>query len=283
MILLDRKQKQKMILLVFLMLIGAVLETLGVSMILPVMNVVIEKNAVQNHRYLQVICDIFQIGYDDTRTLMILVMTGLIVIFAVKNIFLFFQQKVQLKFVYTNQFATSRRMMINFMERPYEYYLNADTSVIQRSITSDVNNMYGLILSLLQLVSEGIVFVCLVAVSLVTDVVMSITVAVLLVAALLIIKCVLKPIMRKAGEENQDYYSGLYKWIDQSVMGIKEIKIANKENYFINEYAKCGAGYVNAVQRYNLYNATPRLLIETVAIAGMILYVMISLLQGANV
>ena len=283
MILLDRKQKQKMILLVFLMLIGAVLETLGVSMILPVMNVVIEKNAVQNHRYLQVICDIFHIGYGDTRTLMIFVMTGLIVIFAVKNIFLFFQQKVQLKFVYTNQFATSRRMMINFMERPYEYYLNADTSVIQRSITSDVNNMYGLILSLLQLVSEGIVFVCLVAVSLVTDVVMSITVAVLLVAALLIIKCVLKPIMRKAGEENQDYYSGLYKWIDQSVMGIKEIKIANKENYFINEYAKCGAGYVNAVQRYNLYNATPRLLIETVAIAGMILYVMISLLQGANV
>ena len=283
MILLDRKQKQKMILLVFLMLIGAVLETLGVSMILPVMNVVIEKNAVQNHRYLQVICDIFRIGYEDTRSLMILVMTGLIVIFAVKNIFLFFQQKVQLKFVYTNQFATSRRMMINFMERPYEYYLNADTSVIQRSITSDVNNMYGLILSLLQLVSEGIVFVCLVAVSLVTDVVMSITVAVLLVAALLIIKCVLKPIMRKAGEENQDYYSGLYKWIDQSVMGIKEIKIANKENYFINEYAKCGAGYVNAVQRYNLYNATPRLLIETVAIAGMILYVMISLLQGANV
>ena len=283
MILLDKKQKQKMILLVFLMLIGAVLETLGVSMILPVMNVVLEKNAVQNHRYLQVICDIFRIGYDDTRTLMIFVMTGLIVIFAVKNIFLFFQQKVQLKFVYTNQFATSRRMMINFMERPYEYYLNADTSVIQRSITSDVNNMYGLILSLLQLVSEGIVFVCLVAVSLVTDVVMSITVAVLLVAALLIIKCVLKPIMRKAGEENQDYYSGLYKWIDQSVMGIKEIKIANKENYFINEYAKCGAGYVNAVQRYNLYNATPRLLIETVAIAGMILYVMISLLQGANV
>ena len=283
MVLLDKKQKHKMVLLVFLMLIGAVLETLGVSMILPVMSVVMEENAVQKHAYLQVICDLFDIAYDDTRTLMILVMVGLIVIFAVKNVFLFFQQKVQLKFVYTNQFATSRRMMINFMERPYEYYLNADTSVIQRSITSDVNNMYGLILSLLQLVSEGIVFVCLIAVSLVSDVMMSITVALLLVVVLAIIKWVLKPIMRKAGEENQDYYSGLYKWIDQSVMGIKEIKIANKENYFINEYAKCGEGYVNAVQRYNLYNATPRLLIETVALAGMIFYMMIQLLSGVQV
>lgn len=283
MVLLDKKQKYKMVLLVFLMLIGAVLETLGVSMILPVMSVVMEENAVRKHAYLQVICDLFHIAYDDTRTLMILVMVGLIVIFAVKNVFLFFQQKVQLKFVYTNQFATSRRMMINFMERPYEYYLNADTSVIQRSITSDVNNMYGLILSLLQLVSEGIVFVCLIAVSLVSDVMMSITVALLLVVVLAIIKWVLKPIMRKAGEENQDYYSGLYKWIDQSVMGIKEIKIANKENYFINEYAKCGEGYVNAVQRYNLYNATPRLLIETVALAGMIFYMMIQLLSGVQV
>ena len=278
MVLLDRQQKRKMMMLVFLMLIGAVLETLGVSMVMPVMNVVLEEDAIAKHDYLQVICRIF--GVDNSGDLTMLVMVGLVLVFVTKNIFLFFQQKVQLKFVYTNQFATSRRMMINFMQRPYEYYLNADTAGIQRSITSDVNNMYGLILALLQLISEGIVFVCLAAASLVADVWMSLTVTALLVVALLVIKCILKPIMRKAGEENQEFYSGLYKWIDQSVMGIKEIKIARKEGYFINEYSKCGAGYVSAVQRYNLYNATPRLLIETLAIAGMILYLMIQLLQG---
>ena len=283
MVLLDGRQKRIMVLLVFLMLIGAVLETLGVSLVIPVMNVVMDEHAVENNKYLQVICDILRIEYNDTRKLMIFTKLALIGVFVVKNIFLFIQQKAQLRFVYTNQFATSRRMMINFMERPYEYYLNADTSVIQRSITSDVNNMYGLILALLQLFSEAIVFVCLVLVSLATDVWMTVTVTLLLVVVLAIIKGILKPIMKKAGEENQDYYSGLYKWIDQSVMGIKEIKVANKENYFINEYAKCGAGYVSAVQRYNLYNATPRLLIETVAIAGMILYMMFQILQGTAV
>ncbi len=281
MILLDKQHKRKMALLVLLMLVGGVLEMLGVTMILPVMNVVLEDNAIEKHAYLQVICSVFHIS--NTRDLTVFVMVALILVFAVKNAFLFWQQKIQLKFVYTNQFATSRRMMINFMERPYEYYLNADTAVIQRNITSDVNNMYGLILALLQLISEGIVFVCLVITGLATDVVMSLTVTALLVIVLLIIKCILKPIMKRAGEENQEYYSGLYKWIDQSVMGIKEIKIANKENYFINEYSKCGAGYVSAVQRYNLYNATPRLLIETVAIAGMILYMLIQLMNGTRV
>lgn len=282
MVLLDKKQKRKMVFLIFMMLIGAVLETLGVSAIYPVMNVVMEENAMDKHTYLQFVCRVFSI--DNSRDLTILVMSSLIAIFAIKNIFLFFQQKVQLKFVYTNQFATSRRMMINFMQRPYEYYLNADTAVIQRNITSDVNNMYGLILALLQLISELIVFVCLVAVvSISSDFWMSITVTALIVILLIIIKCVLKPIMKKAGEENQEYYSGLYKWIDQSVMGIKEIKIAGRENYFINEYSKCGAGYVGAVQRYNLYNATPRMLIETVAIAGMVLYMMLQVLAGTQV
>lgn len=283
MVLLDKRQKKIMVFLVLLMLVGAVLETLGVSMIIPVMNVVMDEHAVEKNRYLQVLCDIFKIAYDDTGKLMVVTMLGLVGIFVAKNVFLFFQQKVQLKFVYTNQFATSRRMMINFMERPYEYYLNADTSVIQRSITSDVNNMYGLILALLQLSSEAVVFVCVVGVSFVADMWMTVTVTVVLLLAMTVIKWVLKPIMRKAGEENQDYYSGLYKWIDQSVMGIKEIKIAGKENYFINEYSKCGAGYVNAVQRYNLFNATPRLLIETLAIAALVFYMMFQILRGAGV
>lgn len=283
MVLLDARQKRIMVLQLVLMLIGAVLETAGISMVVPVMQVVLEEDAVSKHGYLQVLCDVFHISRDNTTAVMVFVMTALILMFVLKNVFLFFQQKSQLKFVYTNQFATSRRMMINFMQRPYEYYLNADTSVIQRSITSDVNNMYGLILAMLQLFSEGVIFVGLVAVvAFISGIKMTAIVAAILLIVLLVIMKVLKPVMKKAGTENQDYYSGLYKWIDQSVMGIKEIKIANKESYFINEYSKCGNGYVSAVQRYNLYNATPRLLIETVAVAGMIVYMMLQLLNGAQ-
>ena len=279
--LLDAKQKRIMVLIVFLMLIGGVLESLSISVVIPVVSVLLDPNAVENNQLLRTIYQGLHLQNVTQFTVVMLI--ALIVAFILKNLFLFLQNVVQLRFVYTNQFATSRRMMINFMKRPYEYYLNADTAVIQRNITSDVNNMYGLILSVLQLISEGVVFACLVAVLLVVDAKMIMTIAVLLVAVLFLIKVVLKPIMVKAGQENQDYYSGLYKWIEQSVMGIKEIKIANKEQYFINEYAKCGFGYVNAVQKYNLFNSTPRLLIETVCIAGLVLYMMVVMLQGATV
>ncbi|MFI3213110.1 MAG: ABC transporter ATP-binding protein, partial [Eubacteriales bacterium] len=279
--LLDKKQKRKMILIVFLMLMGGILESLSISAAIPVVSLLMDPDAIANSQTMTTIYNF--LGLTSITQFTIVMMLALVMAFVLKNIFLFVQNVVQLKFVYTNQFSTSRRMMINFMKRPYEYYLNADTAVIQRSITSDVNNMYGLILSSLQLCSEIVVFTCLLVVLLLVDAMMIITIATLLVLVLFIIKVVLKPIMMKAGKDNQDYYSGLFKWINQSVMGIKEIKIANKEQYFIHEYAKCGAGYVNAVQKYNIYNATPRLLIETVCIAGLVVYMLVVMLNGTDV
>ncbi len=281
-VLLDARQKRAMVALIFMMLIGGVLESLGISMIVPIVTVVMDPAAVQENELLSSVYD--AMGMKSNAEFAMFALLAFVGMTVIKNVYLFFQQKMQLRFVYTNQFATSRRMMINFMQRPYEYYLNADTSVIQRNITSDVNNMYGLILSCLQLFSECIVFVCLVvALFLYSDPMMILMVAALMVALLFVIKKVLKPIMIRAGQDNQDFYSGLYKWIEQSVMGIKEIKIGCKENYFINEYAKCGEGYVNSVQKYNLFNATPRLLIETVCIAGMVGYFVLIIGQGTQI
>ena len=279
-VLLDGRQKAKMGGIIVLMFIGALLEACSIGLVIPVIQTLLDPEEVTGDGYLG---NLYRfLGMKNTSQFTILMLSAIIVAFVLKNVFLYFQNVVQLRFVYTNQFATSRRMMINFMQRPYEYYLNADTSVIQRSITSDVNNMYGLILSCLQLTSEVIMFVILTIVLMVQDPLMTVVIAALLVVVLLVIKNILKPIMKKAGEENQDYYSGLYKWIDQSVMGIKEIKIANRESYFINEYAKCGAGYVGAVQKYNIYNSTPRLLIETVCIAGLMMYLIFQIMAGGD-
>ena len=280
MVLMNRKQKLKMVQILIMMLIGAVLETASIGLVLPAIQVILTPESLEGDG---LVAKVYRMtGLGNPTHFIVLILSMIILGFVLKNVFLFFQNVVQLRFVYTNQFETSQRMMINFMKRPYEYYLNADTSVIQRVITSDVNNMYGLVLASLQLVSEIIIFVFLAVVLITQAPMMILMIATLLIVVLAVIKCVLKPVMYKAGQENQDYYSGLYKWIEESVMGIKEIKIANKENYFITEYGKCGQGYVSAVQRYNIFNSTPRLLIETVCMAGLILYLLIMILAGAE-
>ncbi len=227
--LLNKEQKLQTIGIVLMMLAGGLLESLGVAMLLPVITSVINPDAIRQNKYHM--GDLYRMLHmkSDMQFAMVM-MAAIIVVFIVKNLYLYLQTRVQLKFIYTNQFATSRRMMINFMRRPYEYYLGADTSVIQRNITSDINNVFALLLTLLQLLSEVIVFVCLVVVMLLADPRLSMSIAALLIAVLLIVKIVIKPVMIKAGKDNQNYYSGLYKWIEESVMAIKEIKIGARED-----------------------------------------------------
>ena len=273
-VLLDRKQKNTMVVLMFLMIMGAFLQTAGVGLLVNVVTMVIDKDAIADNPLTQ---KLYVMMGSDYKRFAITVMVVLILTFIAKNAFLFLQQKLTLAFVYTNQFRTSERMMRNYLRRGYEFYLNADTAVVQRSITSDVNNMYALILALLQLMSDIAVSLCVIGYCFMTNGVMTILLGLVLLTLLFLVKWVLKPIMHKAGEDNQNYYSGLFKWISQTVQGIKEVKVSCTENYFVGEYRKCGEGYVNAVQKYSLYNATPKYLLETACVASMVGYMIVQM------
>ncbi|MBQ8138922.1 MAG: ABC transporter ATP-binding protein [Lachnospiraceae bacterium] len=279
-LLLDKKQKGRMALLIVVMTVGAFLQTLGVSLLVEVVNVVIDPAAAARSRVVSTAQRI--LGITDFKVFSILIMAALIAVYIVKNLYLYFQYKATYSFIYVNQFRTSERMMRNFIRRRYEFFLSADTAVVQRSITSDVNNMYALILALLTLFSDGVVSLFVVGYCLVQSGVLTIALAVVMIALMLIIKKVLQPIMRKAGKDNQDYYSSLFKWISQTVLGIKEVKVTGRETYFVDQYKKAGKGYVGAVQKYSLYNSVPKLLIETVCVATMMIYVIVLLLTGSS-
>lgn len=277
-VLLDKKQKRVMAGLVCMMIVSAFLQTAGVGLLVQVVNVVIDPDALEKSRLAAGLYDL--LGCGSYRSFSVTVMVLLILTFVAKNVFLFVQQKLTLAFVYTNQFRTSERMMCNYLRRGYEFFLNADTAVVQRSITSDVNNMYALILALLQLVSDGVMSLFVISYCFLTNGRMTLLLGAVLVSLMFLIKCVLKPIMYRAGKENQDYYSGLFKWISQTVQGIKEVKVNGKEQYFVNEYRKCGKGYVNAVQKYSLYNSTPKLLMETACVGAMVGYMIVLVAMG---
>ena len=280
---LSSAQKKKMALLTVMMIFGALLQTAGVGLLVSVVNIVIDPVKSAESDIARIFYDILgtdaEHGY---KLFQYCVMGTMIIVFIVKNLYLYLQQKAMYAFVYKNQFSTSEKMMRNFVRRDYEFYLNADTAVVQRSITSDVNNMYALILAILQLVSDGFVSLCVCAFCLAKSGLMTVILATVLILLLALIKKVLKPIMYKAGKDNQDFYSGLFKWISQSVQGIKEVKIFGREKYFVDSYNRCGNGYVNAVRKYSLYSNVPKLLIESVCVAVMMIYMIVMISLGRS-
>lgn len=280
-ILMDRKQKATMAKLLVMMVISAALETITVMVVMNVVQLIVNPAVLEQGDTYQRICRLLHLR--STVQFSVAAILFLIALYIIKSAFQFLLQKSLYRFVYTNQFHTAANLMRNFVRRDYEYYLNAETAVIQRSITADVSNMYALIQSVLQIASEGIVAVFLVVALAMEDIVMTVVIAVLLLVTLVVIKRVIKPIMNRTGEENQDYGAAMYAWISQTVQGIKEIKVAGREQYFIGEYCKVGEGYVKAMERFSLFNNTPKLLIETVCMAGLLGYILALIVSGVDV
>ena len=123
MVLMDKKQKRTMLLLVIMMVIGAVLETASIGLVYPLIEAVVDADAVNGDGLVSTIYHAMNL--DNYTQFIILVLVGLVFAFVFKNLFLFMQQKLMYRFVYSNQFSTQERMLRHFMKQWYEFYLNA--------------------------------------------------------------------------------------------------------------------------------------------------------------
>lgn len=104
---LDRKQKRKICLLFFMMIIGACLEAAGVSMIIPLVSVIMDPEAMHSNWILLSVCTFFDIT--EYRTFVLLCIVAMILVFLVKNLFLIIQTHLRVNFVDDCKFSAQKK------------------------------------------------------------------------------------------------------------------------------------------------------------------------------
>lgn len=277
----DKKQKRQMAGLAVLILIGGVLETLGVSMMLPVVQVIMAPDAFMANKYVSRIVEFLHI--ESGKQLIIVMLAALIALFVIKNAYLLFQTYVQNTFVTRNRNRMISRVMREFLNRPYEEYLGADIPTVFRLTDSDIPNAFQLILEMIQMLTEIVVSVFICCALVIVSPTMSIFIVVIFLGMTLIITKVLKPRLNEIGRKNQAIQSRIAKWRIQSIYGLKDVKVLHREEFFVRNYYESGAVGANVARNYAVLNNLPRLLIETVFIAAMLLFIMIYMLRGGDI
>ena len=278
---LNKKQKSKIFGLGVLILIGGLLETLGVSMILPVVTTILDVDRMSKNKYVMMICE--KLNLENMNQFIILLLIAVIVVFVVKNAYLLFLSYVQARFVNGNQHRAGSYMLEEYLNRPYEFYLNADIPTIFRILDGDIPKVFQLLLSVIKLATEVVVAVCLFFVLLIIDIKMTLMMMVLMLLMTIVIVKILKPILNKVGKENQDIQSLAGRWRTKSVYGIKDVKVLNREHFFASFYEKHTRRGMELTIKYSVLNGLPRTIIETVLVAGILAYIAVCIASGANV
>lgn len=281
MAILDKKQKKKICGLLLLMFVGSILETISVSAILPFISLILNPNLIRENKYYIFVYKF--LNFSNVKYFLIFVSIFLIIIYIAKNIYLLFLYELEFKFVYQGQLNMSKRLMSVFMKKPYSFFLTNSSSEIIRMVKDDITNVFLLLQSVLQVITECIVVIVISIFLLIIDVKMTLFICMLLVVSTLVIKKILQPILFQAGAKAQKGNTGMTKWITQGIVGIKEVKIAQQEETFVEEFSTAGKDFVHMQKKYNVLNLIPRFSIETVCITGLLLYITLLILNGTDV
>ena len=278
---LTRGQKIRILVIVILMLIGGFLETVGVSLIVPLLTAMLKDDFFSTNQYAVLICDIFDL--QTHNTFMMFMLLSLIAIFIIKDAFLFFEYYVQTRFICNNRLAAQERMMRVYMNRPYEFYLNSSTGEIMRVIQSDVSGTFTLLTTVLGFFTEAIVSFALIVAIFVIDAVMAAITTVVLLVELALIYVVIKPVMRNQSLKLMRSNSSSNKWLLQGLNGIKDVKVSAKEEFFVERYLHYARKGISAEKRTTVFSNAPRLIIEAVTIAAMLGMVIIEMFMGKDI
>ena len=278
---LDRGQKIRILGLMVLILIGGLLETASASLILPLVSAILDEEKFAENRYVMQIREL--LGIESIRTFTLCMLGFIIAIYIFKAVFLILQTYLLARFANRNRARCTTNLLWQFLHRPYEYYLYAETSDIIRTIYGDMDNIFNLLLQCMNFASELVVSLCLGVFLLITDWKMCLLMVLLLGVLTLINVKVIKKHLNIAGEGSRITQAGMYKWILQGASGIKDVKVLRREYYFTDRYSDSAEGYADNQIKYNVLTNLPRLLIEAVAILGILIYVMISMLMGVNI
>lgn len=281
----DKKQKIQLCGLGVMIFIGGLLETLGVGAMIPVVQALLAPDKLQEYinkySFLQKICDVLHIT--TVRQITMILLFGMMAIYIIKNLYVLFLTYKQNSFITQNRNRMISRVMAEFLNRPYEKYLGADIPTVFRITDSDIPHTFSLILAMLQLASEMVVSLLIFTVLLFNDVTMTLfIIAVFGILTLLIIK-VFKPKLNKIGAKNQAIQSRIAKWRIQATYGLKDVKVLNREEFFVRNYYETGKVGAEVARNYAVLNNMPRLLIETVFIVSMLSFIAVYINGGGDV
>lgn len=277
---LNSKQRKNSLGLLFLMVIGALFEMLGISAVLPFIQSILTPDIFAENKYVSVVAGIFNI--QSTYSVILLVGTGLILVYFIKNLYLLFLSYLIVKFQCKVQQKLSVYMLSSYMKRPYSYFLNVNSNEVMRGVNGDIAGVYAILNNIFRLLIESFTVIAIGIYIFMTDKYLASCILVLGGTCLLVVTLGFRKVLSKKGKEQQKYTALRFQYGYQAINGVKEIYVANTRNYFVKQYEKAYQKELKTNISINVASVFPERIIEAVCISGLIGAVCIRIGMGVD-
>ncbi len=277
---LTKREKLTIIPLVVMMVLGALLESLGVTLVIPLITGIMDTSRLTDGPTGAMLQWFF--GVQDGKSYLAILFLVMIAVFIVKNAFLVMMAYLQYKTTGRIKARVQNRLLHYYLSRPYSYFLSSDSGKILRTISTDSDYYYATLNHILIFFSGVIMTGIMAVVVFIIDAQITMLLTVVLLGEYAIILRFIKPYLRKQGLRYREALGRGNGIIVESLRGIKSVKVAGKEPFFEERYAESVDKIMHARLIEQAFAGAPQRLVEAITVSALLAYLLFLLLMDAD-
>jgi ABC-type multidrug transport system fused ATPase/permease subunit len=173
------------------------------------------------------------------------------------------------------EYNISRKLFEKYLNQPYVWFLNHNTSELGKNILSEVSSVIDqAIQPLIILCVYGSVSIALIALLIFINPQIAIITSLIFILAYGLIFQSIKRELEKIGAERLKYNKDRFIMTSEAFGGIKLVKLNSLEKFFISRFSKPAENYTKHQGSAQIISTLPRYLIEAISFGGIILLVL---------
>lgn len=282
--LLTPRERKNALLLLFLIIIMAILDMIGVASILPFMAVLTNPSLIETNSILQSgyrISAIF--GIQNQQQFLFFLGIIVFILLVISLLFKSLTTYAQVRFVQMREYSIGKRLIEGYLHQPYSWFLFRHSSDVGKTILSEVQQLINDgMFSLIELVARGMIIFALITLLILADPKLAFVIGLSLAGSYSVIFYFLRNFLTRIGEERLKNNHLRFKVVSEAFNAAKEVKVGNLENNFIKRFSVSAKIYAQAQALSRAIALLPRFILEAIAFGGILLIILYFLMQTGN-
>ena len=276
-ILINKEDKRKIPFLLIIVLISSLIEVLGLSILIPLSNLVLNKDSNIVINYLPLLNIFENINFNEN--LLTILIFIFFIIYVLKTILLIFTNYYQLVFGFSFNKNISNFFYSKYLNKEYFSFKDLSSSKFIRNTILEIDKLTEYLLNNIKLISEVITFILITVFLFIYNFLPSLIISTIVCVFALTYYLILKSRIFKIGLKRQKFQGQKLKFLNSAFGGIKEIKMTYSENHFYKKFSKFNKIISNTVIQSGFYNILPRYLIELLLVGVFCIFIFSKIIQ----
>jgi len=275
------KERVRAQVLLFMILIMALLDTVGVASIMPLMAVITNPSLIETNRLLLMLNNL--LGRPSQQDFLLILGVGMFVLLLLSLVFKALTTYCQLRFNLMREYSIGKRLVEGYLYKPYSWFLTRNSADLGKNILSEVSTVIDkAMIPFTILVAQSAVAIALLLLLLIVDPILALAISLVLSGAYSIIFRLMSAKLSRLGHDTLEANAKRFSAVNEAFSAAKEVKIGGLEENYIASFSKSAELYAKHQSVSLAIVSLPRFVLEAVAFGGMMLMVLYLIRQGTS-